>query len=596
VQAAPLHYDLWIRIEGAELKGHALLKGMSLLSTPAVSPPFRIESRSGNEIRWRGPVAADARGLFLPASSGWYPAIEGELASYSVSLELPGGQVGIVPGTLVEETVEPARYRARFEFPHPAPGIDLMTGPYRVSEREVRSAAGKPIRLRTYFHPGIAPLAPGYLDSLGGYLALYENRIGDYPFGEFSVVSSPTPTGYGMATLTYLGIEVLKLPFIRATSLGHEVLHNWWGNGVYPDYAHGNWSEGLTTFMADYAYKEREGAEAAREMRLAWLRDLTTLPASEDFPLRAFTSRTHSASQIVGYRKSAMLFFVLRDALGADTFDAGLRAFWREQRFRVAGWPELQRAFERASGRGLGNFFTQWLERRGLPQLRIADAQAREVPGGWRISVSLAQDAAYELRVPVQLLTDTGQEARVFDLSAENQSFEFQSSSRPRELLLDPDARMLRKLAADEAPPILRRVAVDPSLRTILVSASLETLSLKLAEALAEHPVNLLPPAEKPVEAPLLVIGLHADIGAWLARHALPPRPATLPSKSSAQVWTATRPSGAPIAIVSARDAQSLEALLRPLPHYGGQSYVVFDGAKAIARGVWPSQPQAWKF
>ena len=59
---------------------------------------------------------------------------------------------------------------------------------------------------------------------------------------------------------------MLRLPFIRASSLGHEVLHNWWGNGVLVDYARGNWSEGLTTFMADYAYKSEESAAAAREM------------------------------------------------------------------------------------------------------------------------------------------------------------------------------------------------------------------------------------------------------------------------------------------------------------------------------------------
>jgi len=60
----------------------------------------------------------------------------------------------------------------------------------------------------------------------------------------------------------------VRLPFIRTTSLGHEVLHNWWGNGVYVDWERGNWCEGLTTFMADYAYKEEEGESAAREMRL----------------------------------------------------------------------------------------------------------------------------------------------------------------------------------------------------------------------------------------------------------------------------------------------------------------------------------------
>ena len=49
---------------------------------------------------------------------------------------------------------------------------------------------------------------------------------------------------------------------------------------------------------------------------------------------------------------------------------------------------------------------------------------------------------------------------------------------------------------------------------------------------------------------------------------------------------------GPPLAIVSVRDAQALIELSRPLPHYGAQSYVVFEGAKAVVRGVWPSRPQ----
>ncbi len=189
-----------------------------------------------------------------------------------------------MPGRLIEERLAQGRYRARFEFHHPAEGIALMAGPYRIEERRVRTAAGGEVRLRTYFHPEIADLASGYLDSVAAYLDLYSRRIGAYPFSEFSVVSSPTPTGFGLPTLTYLGIDVLRLPFIRATSLGHEVLHNWWGNGVYPDYARGNWSEGLTTFMADYAYRERESPQAAAAMRLAWLRDYAAMPPDEDTP------------------------------------------------------------------------------------------------------------------------------------------------------------------------------------------------------------------------------------------------------------------------------------------------------------------------
>jgi aminopeptidase N len=35
--------------------------------------------------------------------------------------------------------------------------------------------------------------------------------------------------------------------------------------------------------------------------------------------------------------------------------------------------------------------------------------------------------------------------------------------------------------------------------------------------------------------------------------------------------------------------------LIRPLPHYGRQSYVIFDGAKAIHRGAWPTRVQVVK-
>jgi hypothetical protein len=45
---------------------------------------------------------------------------------------------------------------------------------------------------------------------------------------------------------------VLRLPFIFSSSLPHEVLHNWWGNGVLIDDRFGNWAEGLTTYQSDW--------------------------------------------------------------------------------------------------------------------------------------------------------------------------------------------------------------------------------------------------------------------------------------------------------------------------------------------------------
>ena len=563
------------------------------------------------EVRWHGTLAALDRsldhrdtltydvpasgkdGTFLPSGSGWYPMVDQTLERYDIELDLPAEQRGLVPGRLLEEHQAHGRYRARFEFGHPAEGISLIAGPYRIEERRVRTAAGSELRLRTYFHPGLAELASGYLDSVADYLDLYERWIGAYPFSEFSVVSSPTPTGFGMPTLTYLGIDVLRLPFIRATSLGHEVLHNWWGNGVYPDYARGNWSEGLTNFMADYAYRERASPEAAAAMRLAWLRDYAAMPPADDAPLVRFTARTHGASQIVGYNKSAMLFFMLRDSVGEAAFDAGVRAFWNAYRFRVASWDDLRGAFERASGRNLGAFFEQWLERSGAPALRIADAKAEPVAGGWRLQVTLEQGApAYALSVPLAVRSAGGEITRRVELSRERGSAVLELPAEPLAVALDPELRLMRRLAAAEAPPILRdaMLAQHPALVVPTADAAVQAAARALAARLLERA-----DAEPASSSTLLVAGLHADIDAWLAGEGLAARPALLAAtRGSAQVWTARAGDGRILVLVSARDAQSLAALARPLPHYGRDSYLVFEGARMLARGTWPTQPQVW--
>ena len=89
---------------------------------------------------------------------------------------------------------------------------------------------------------------------------MYEKYTGKYPFRRFSVVENFLPAGYSFPTFTLLGKDIVKMPFIVDTSLGHEVLHQWFGNLVYNPDKGGNWSEGLTTYVADHLYKENASA------------------------------------------------------------------------------------------------------------------------------------------------------------------------------------------------------------------------------------------------------------------------------------------------------------------------------------------------
>jgi len=539
------------------------------------------------------PPMTSNEGSFLPAGGAWYPP-PAPLFSYRVDVTVPAGQRAIAPGKLASESApDAASYRAAFEFDQPADGIDLMAGPWVVREKMAPRAGGDALRLRTYFTrelDAVPGLTDGYLDDTRRYLERYAAQIGAYPFAGFSIVASPLPTGFGMPTLTYLGADVIRLPFIRATSLGHEVLHNWWGNGVYVDYAKGNWSEGLTTFMADYAYKEQDSTEAAREMRLGWLRDFASVPAGDHTPLADFRSRTHGAAAAVGYGKSAMLFVMLRDTIGEEAFGKGIRAFWEKQRFRRAGWGELRTAFEEASGKRLGEFFDQWLNRAGGPTVTVTDA--RMTDAGKSVQLTFEQTApAYAMRMPVELVFKNGSEVRWVDIARTREQVSLEVPSTPSGVRADPDLRLWRVLERDQLPPILRQWTIARSPRMAIASNGQEVR--ESADALAQR-IFESPPRVVPLDAlnggtPLLLAGLHADIDAALARAGLPPRPPSLAGKGSAQFWTVARNEGAPLAVVSADDANALRALLRPLPHYGAQSWVAFEGSRAIGRGVWPA-------
>ena len=543
----------------------------------------------------RDAPVADPRGSFLPAAAHWHPVFEGAGLDYRVAIDAPGSQRAIVPGRLLGEDRDGGRRLQTYAFSQPEPAIPLMAGPFVTTERPYTSVDGRRIALRALLHPEVASRGAGDLEAVGRYLRLYEDWIGPYPYDDFSIVSSPTPTGFGMPTLTYLGVDVLRLPFIRDTSLGHEVLHNWWGNGVRPAEEGGNWSEGLTTFMADYAYKERAGEADAMEMRAGWLRDFAALGAAADRPLASFTARAHGVDQVVGYHKSAMLFLMLRDAIGVGAFDRALQAFWREHAGRAASWDVLRAACERASGRDLRGTFGQWIDRAGAPDVRLESASAERAGGAWRVTARISQGApAYDLRIPVALrFADGDEESRWVALDGEVVTVAIDTARRPQSVLLDPQARVFRRLAPGEAAPILRQAMLDPATATVLVGA--EEAGAALARRMAEYPVRLHEPTAAPGTGPLLVIGLEAQVARYLSRHALPSRPPELEGTgdgASAWVWTAARRDGAPLTVVMARDASALADLARPLPHYGRQSWIVFDGATARARGVWPLNPQ----
>jgi hypothetical protein len=387
--------------------------------------------------------------------------------------------------------------------------------------------------------------------------------------------------GYAFPGFTLLGERVIPLPFIPRTSLAHELMHNWWGTGVRIDYESGNWSEALTTYMADY-YLDSLRGEAA-DTRHRWLLDLAWLPEPLDRPLVSFRSGNQGANRIVGYNRGAMLFRMLEERIGSDAFRAGAHLLNERHMFTVASWKDIIRAFSDASGNDLDGFFDAWVNRSGLPELALDSVSMRPDDGRWVVGGSLqqAQDGdPWPLRVPVEVETADGVERLVVTLEERSTEFRFELQQRPVAVTADPHYEVLRRLP--EPPPILRAVSLNPDTRLVAMQEGLEPFARAVLGFEPEHTREFDP------NEPLLVMGSTADVIRWLNLVGAPPAPDNLAESGDARMWTLP---GTRTAVVSTGDAQGLNNIVGALRHHGHRSYLVQDrDGRTVSVGVWETK------
>jgi aminopeptidase N len=552
------------------------------------------------------------QGVFLSAASAWYPLIDDTLVTFDLEVRLPDAWKSMSQG----ESVNPLSASGRTPAEHwrattPQEEIYLIAGPLKAY-----SSIEQGVTAMVLLRDSDSALAQKYLDATHEYIALYDALIGPYPFKKFALVENFWETGYGMPSFTLLGSRVIRFPFILTSSYPHEILHNWWGNGVYVDYDSGNWAEGLTSYLADYLIKEQRGGGS--EYRRNTLQKYTDYVSHQgDFPLTAFRSRHSARTEAVGYGKTLMLFHMLRRQLGDADFRQGLQAFYQRNLFRVAGFDDVEDSFASVAGEPLHDFFQQWVQRTGAPQLSLSQARARPEGNGYRLTAVIEQTqpgAAYHLSLPVAIHLDGIDEAYQTEVSISNrqETLSFMLPARPLQLDVDPEFDVFRRLHRNEIPPAISQ-AMGAG-RVLLVIAEQAPAELKqVYHALAKRWQE-----EKPGQVEVMLdTGLQAlpeDRAVWLFGWQNRFRPqlnaalkaydfvasddhvriagTTLSAQSHSLVVLGRQPQAPDQALgwLAADSAAALPGLGRKLPHYGRYSYLGFSGTAPdnVLKGQWP--------
>lgn len=531
------------------------------------------------------------KGAYLSPSSYFYPQGKEDTINFKVLANIPLSWQSVADGNRKKEYDENGRRNQTWENPLVNDGLMFMAAPYVVLDTTIDY-----YRVACYFFAEDSSLMRDYLTASVDYIDMYNDMIGPYPYNSFIVAENFFPTGYGMPGWTLLGQQVIRLPFIKSTSLGHEVLHNWWGNSMFVDYERGNWCEAAAVYGADYHYKLQQSDDAAKAYRKDILKQYVSyVNDGNDFPLREFTSRTSADTRTIGYNKGMMVYHMIEEEIGSEPFWQAWKNIYKEYVKQRVSWEEWIDHFERASGEMLPHVIPQWIDRAGAPQIAVSQAKRTGTVVSFTLS-DLSKDE-YTLQVPVRFTGGYG----VYDTTVNFDKTEFTYQLGVPEgtlaMEIDPDYNLFRKLYDDEVEPIVAAVlGYENHLYAVNDNKSMEADYLaKFASGVGDEDINIMNIVSAKTDSTSSIIFLN---------------PSDLPDffnekvdevdgivNINGEVFDLNEHtvvlSGSEFGdckksmVILSKNLESLERIGQLVPHYGKYSYLVFKGARNVAKGQW---------
>ena len=554
------------------------------------------------------PGIIDSEGVYLAGSSYWVPWFNNKWINFELTAAVPVKWDVVSQGKRTLSEVKNENHVICWDSPEPMEEIYLIAAEFT----RYSKAAGS-IDVMAFLRTPDETLANKYLEATAQYLEMYRKLIGPYPFSKFALVENFWETGYGMPSFTLLGEQIIRFPFILNSSYPHELLHNYWGNSVYVDFKSGNWCEGLTAYMADHLIAEQR--DQGDEYRRTTLQKYTDyVKSSNDFPLKEFGSRYNASSEAIGYGKSMMMWNMLREMIGDENFIKGFQKFYRDNKYKAASFDDIRLSMESVTGKDLKQFFNQWVDRKGAPELSLSDVSVTMKNREYRLQFTLKQiqsEDVFDLEVPVAVSFEKKAEVKKVKMNQKQQTYEMTFPEKPLLVQVDPQFNLFRKLHYNEIPPSLSKIFGSDDLLILLPSKAdklkqeyyknlADTWSsdtTKKIKVISDSDINDLP-ADKSIWvfgtenlfANIVKEGLK-DYDAELTGESVRFANTSFPADKNSFVISVRHPDnpGLVIVLLSSDNKDAVPGLARKLPHYGKYSYLVFEGTEPtnIAKGEW---------
>ncbi|NUO73926.1 MAG: hypothetical protein HOQ10_14585, partial [Frateuria sp.] len=326
-----------------------------------------------------------------------YVGNDADWIDFETTVSTASDQIALAPGYLTKSWT--ANGRRYFTYAMDRPMLDFYS--WLSARYAVKKASWNGIAIEVYYDPEHAWNVDRMIQAAKDALAYDQAHFTPYQYRQLRILEFPNYRTFAQSfanTIPYsesLGFiadlrDPSKIDYVYYVT-AHEVAHQWWAHQVIGADMQGSTmlSESLAQYAALMVMKHRYGADQMRKFLKYELDKYLTSRATEkvaEEPLAKVENQ-----QYIHYNKGSLVFYALQDYVGEDAFDAVLRRFLLDWRFRGPPYPSSQ-DFMDALARGLGPQWKGLLDdlfwKITLFDNRISDASAKKLPDG-RYAVTL---------------------------------------------------------------------------------------------------------------------------------------------------------------------------------------------------------------
>ena len=412
---------------------------------------------------WIGPKIA-----YAFYSSRWYPQAAETLR------RCPGKITFIVPeawavassGRLTATEAIPGK--KRFTFAVDAPVEFSFAAAAFVHHREKING----LELGIFFLKGDRDKIGFYLKKCVELINYYKGIYGFFPYDGYNLIELPQELMGKAGAASYEGLSfypesLLPKRFFYAPVFAHEISHCWWGNcvrgaegpvineglaqismGLYLEETLGNkffWNllkDGAPQFL--YLHSARLFFRSLQLPKIKGKSLEALLMRGEDLELGIPAKDKFTTLHMLASSKGFFVYAMLRELIGANAFQEGLRASLAAFAWKTVPLDDLRLKFEEASGRDLTWFFEQWFLRKGAPEFAI-DCWFAPRSKNWLVQVMITQlRDIYRVKAEIGFNKGAFRDIRTVEINARETKFSFLLSFKPQSVQFDPDYKILR--------------------------------------------------------------------------------------------------------------------------------------------------------